>query len=217
MDNYAIFASDTISSPGTIIRGIKNQSDLTGGNKVNIDHINTHFSKTDLSLFEEIYNENIYKIINFSSSYINNTEDAKNIAHDVFITFWKNRQNVNSMENVSPYLFASAKNMCLNYLRKKTYANKYSAHTLKEKTEYLNRVALENQPSLRIYENEVEKIIHKGMERMKPKVRRTFILSRMNGLKNREIACVEGIAESTVEARISSALIVMRKLLKDYL
>ena len=52
---------------------------------------------------------------------------------------------------------------------------------------------------------------------MKPKVRHTFLLSRIKGVKNKQIAVIEGITESAVEARISSALKVMRKLLKDYL
>lgn len=170
-----------------------------------------------LKQFEDIYNKNLQKVTMFAYSYLSDMDEAKNIAHDTFIAFWKNKENVNLKDNVLPYLMASAKNLCLNLLRKKDYASKYTQSTQKEKTNLLNTIALENISSIKIYETDVERIISRGMTLMKPKVRHTFLMSRINGLKNREIASVEGIAESTVEARISSALLVMRKLLKDYL
>lgn len=173
--------------------------------------------KEQLNQFEEIYNKNLQKVTMFAYSYLNDMEEAKNVAHDTFIAFWKNKENVNLKDNVLPYLLASAKNICLNVLRKKNYANAYTQNTIKEKTALLNTIALESTSSIKIYETDVERIISRGMNLMKPKVRHTFLMSRINGLKNREIANVEGIAESTVEARISSALLVMRKLLKDYL
>lgn len=173
--------------------------------------------KLDLEYFELIYKENINRITKYIFGYVNNNEDAKNIAHDVFITFWKNRQNIDLNGNITSYLYVSARNMCLNYLRKKDYATRFSSETKQNKIDYLNRIALESTHSISIYENEVEKIIFNGINQMKPKVRKTFILSRINGLKNREIAKTEGVAESTIEARISSALIIMRRLLKDYL
>lgn len=219
MENYAIFAPDV---PRLTLSDVKKSNKVANvkndiSNTVNNKTITEDISNADLQIFEDIYNKNIQKVISFAYSYLNDSDDAKNIAHDVFITFWKNRDNVNLKDNVLPYLFASTKNMCLNLLRKKGYASKYTEHTMREKTDYLNKLALESNSSVKIYESDVEQIINKGMELMKPKVRQTFLMSRMNGLKNREIASAEGVAESTIEARITSALMVMRKLLKDYL
>jgi len=42
-------------------------------------------------------------------------------------------------------------------------------------------------------------------------------MSRFKGLKNREIAGIEGVGESTIEARITAALLIMKRLLKDYI
>lgn len=219
MENYAIFAQDvqnvTLPNIQKFNRVHQTNKDIcdTVNNKTNTEDI----SNVDLRIFEEIYNKNVQKVISFAYSYLNDKDDAENIAHDVFITFWKNRNNVNLKDNVLPYLFAATKNMCLNCLRKKGYASKYTEHTQRAKTDYLNTMALESHSSVKIYEADVEKIIVRGIEMMKPKVRQTFIMSRMNGLKNREIASAEGVAESTIEARMTSALLVMRKLLKDYL
>lgn len=217
MDNYSPFLSNV---PKPVIKLIEPdpapayEGEQSGtGNKTG----GTEVPQKELFLFEDIYNKHIRQVTLFAYNYLNDLDEAKNIAHDTFIAFWKNKENVNLKDNVLPYLLATTKNRCLNVLRKKQYSGRYTRHLTRAKTDILNTIALESASSIKIYESDVERIISHGMNLMKPKVRRTFFMSRMNGLKNREIAHVEGIAESTVEARISSALLVMRKLLKDYL
>lgn len=168
------------------------------------------------ALFQRAYSDNLQKVIFFAQSYVNDMSEAQNIAQDVFANFWKNIENVNR-ETYPSYLFASTKNLCLNHLRKKKNATKYNGITIAEKTADLNRIALEGDNSIKAFESEVQEIINSGLCKMKPKVRRTFMMSRIKGLKNREISEIEGISESTVEARISSALLLMRKMLEDYI
>lgn len=172
--------------------------------------------KNKKDVFEKIYVSNIEKITFFSLSYLGDITDAQNIAHDVFASFWKKIDSIRP-ECATSYLFESAKNSCLNLLRKRNNSAKYKDFSLKCKCDYLNRIALENSVSSHVYEIDVEKIIGKGMQMMKPKVRRTFVLSRFKGLKNKDIAISEGVAESTIEARITLALLIMKKLLKDYI
>ena len=152
----------------------------------------------------------------FARSYLGDISEAQNVAHDVFTAFWNKMEDVD-MERAAAYLFESTKNSCLNTLRKRLNANKYSDSSIKEKTDLLNYSALESSGFSRLYEVDVESIISKGMTMMKPKVRRTFVMSRFKGLKNREIAGIEGVGESTIEARITAALLIMKRLLKDYI
>lgn len=171
----------------------------------------------DKAAFEQLYNLHHNKIIYFAHCYIGDWEEARNIAHDVFTSIWKRRDGLDFETNLLPFLYTCTKNSCLNYLRKQNYSKQYTEYTVKQKTDYLNRMALEHTSSLEIYNTDVEKIFLKGINKMKPKVRHTFLLSRIKGIKNKQIAVVEGITESAVEARISAALTVMRRLLKDYL
>lgn len=175
------------------------------------------FSTPDEKLFEAIYNQNLQRIVSFAYGYLNDIEEARNTAHDVFISFWNSRENVNLKENVLPYLMSITRNKCLNILKKNLSARKYSTRMLHAKCDAINSLALESHSAMKIYETELETLMNKAIEQMTPKVKDTFLQSRMKGLKNREIATAQGIAESTVEARIKSALLIMRKLLKDYL
>lgn len=164
--------------------------------------------------FEEIYAGNFKKVSFFANSYLNDMAEAENVAQDVFEALWKNFDNIEHDRFVS-YIFVAARNMCLNRLKRRNIAQKYNSY--KSKTDYLNSVSLESCDSMNIFEKDINEIVVKGMDSMKKKVRRTFLLSRVKGLKNKEIADIEGVVESTIEARISSALLVMRKMLDDYL
>lgn len=175
------------------------------------------FSTPDEKLFEAIYNQHLQRVVSFAYGYLNDMEDARNTAHDVFISFWNSRDNVTLKDNVLPYLMSITRNKCLNILKKNLSARKYSGRMLHAKYDALNSMALESHSAMKIYETELETLMNRAIEQMKPKVKDTFLQSRIKGLKNREIASAEGIAESTVEARIKSALLIMRKLLKDYL
>lgn len=167
--------------------------------------------------FEETYQKYLHRVISFAHFYLNDMDEAQNVAHDVFLSFWHTYTNIESKENVLAYLIASTKNKCLNIIRKRGNERKYTSMTTQNKAEQLKLISLEDDLPSQLFETEIEMHLCKAIEKMKPKVRRTFVLSRFNGFKNREIAEMEGIAESTVEARISSALLVLRKIFKDYM
>lgn len=207
MKDCVIFAND--------IGNTKVQSEYHIQNMRKEGDISTYAD--DKAAFEQLYNLHHNKIIYFAYCYIGDWEEARNIAHDVFTSLWKRRDGLDFETNLLPFLYTCTKNSCLNYLRKQNYSKQYTEYTVKQKTDYLNRMALEHTSSLEIYNTDVEKIFLKGINKMKPKVRHTFLLSRIKGIKNKQIAVVEGITESAVEARISAALTVMRRLLKDYL
>ena len=52
---------------------------------------------------------------------------------------------------------------------------------------------------------------------MNPQTRSVFLLSRYDGMSNKDIAVQLGIAPKTVEYHISKALKLLRQQLKDYL
>jgi RNA polymerase sigma-70 factor (ECF subfamily) len=64
---------------------------------------------------------------------------------------------------------------------------------------------------------EIEQIINDTLEKLPPRCREIFILSRMEGKKNAEVASIFNISEKAVEAQITKALKVFKIALKDYL
>ncbi len=167
-------------------------------------------------IFDELYLEHLKKIEYFSYSYLYDWEEAKEVAQDVFLKLWNRREMLSSEKEFFPYLFVLAKNESLNILRKRKAKANY-ADWCKNAELNFNISAIGQQNQVEIFSKEVQDLINKAIQNMPPKVRETFLLSRNANLKNREIAVVQSIGLSTVEARLTKAYIILRKYLKDYL
>ena len=48
-------------------------------------------------------------------------------------------------------------------------------------------------------------------------VKETFVMCKLKGFKQREVAIILGISEKTVEQRMKRAMMVIRREFKDYL
>jgi DNA-directed RNA polymerase specialized sigma subunit, sigma24 homolog len=123
MDNNAIFVND-----------------IELGNNINLTANNISLEmKESRKQFEIVYKSNIQKVIYFANSYLNDITEAENIAHDVFVVFWRNIDNIERDKMVT-YIFITTKHMCINVLKRRTISNKYT--TYKSKVAYLNYILL---------------------------------------------------------------------------
>ncbi len=167
-------------------------------------------------IFDELYLEHLKKIEYFSYSYLQDWEEAKEVAQDVFLKLWNRREMLSSGKEFFPYLIVLAKNESLNILRKRKAKANY-ADWCKNAELNFNIAAIGQQNSVEFFSKEVQLLINKAILSMPQKVRETFLLSRNANLKNREIADALSIGLSTVEARLTKAYTILRKYLKDYL
>lgn len=168
------------------------------------------------TLFRDLYNDNFSLIQYYVFSYIKNAELAKDIAQDVFVSIWDNFNKLEPGKERS-YMLVIARNKCLNILKRNKISTKYALQSkMDTKTDYLNLIALESTTSV-VMKRELEVLINKAMKKMPVKTYSTFNLSRFNALKNVEIAEQENVSVRTVEYRIKSAVLILKKELKDYL
>lgn len=68
-----------------------------------------------------------------------------------------------------------------------------------------------------LYAEDVQTILHKSLDALGRQTRRVFMLSRFDGMSNRQIAQELGISEKSVEYHVTKALKQLRTDLKDYL
>lgn len=167
--------------------------------------------------FEAIYNRYSSNVLNFALRYIYNAEDAQNITQDVFISFYETIERFDNQKDPLPYLLTITRNRCINLIRRNTCSQDFSKYTIDQKKDFLNLTALESESTIKVYNSEVELLLKKGLEKMGPKVRNTFILSRMQGMTNQETARNLGISTRGVEERMRKAMSILRILFKDYL
>lgn len=169
-----------------------------------------------IEIFELVYSTYLHKVEYYAYNFILDRDEAKNVAQDVFVRLWEKRDELDFSKELSPYLFVLAKNICLNILRHNQIKNKHRDITA-YRINMFNINALKSETSDKLLSKEVEILIKTAYDQMPDKVKETFILSREENLKNREIAQLQGISISTVEFRLSYAFKIFRKYLKDYL
>jgi len=157
------------------------------------------------------------RLVAFAKEYVPE-EDAFNFVQDAFIALLDKDPAFESENQLQSYLYTTVKNNCLMFLRHEKVKKKYSdLKTGADASARLNLDALERLDTSPITFMEVEQIINDTLEKLPPRCREIFILSRMEGKKNADVATIFNISEKAVEAQITKALKVFKIALEDYL
>ena len=166
--------------------------------------------------FSELYLIYYPKLVRFAKEFVMSEEDAENITQDVFADLWEKRESMDHIENINAYLFRLVRNRCLDYLKHKVFEQKYVENVQASFEVELNlkMQSLDRFDVLDIYEgNEMEKLVREAINSLPKKSRAIFLLSRMEGLKYREISERLGISVNTVECQMGIALKKLRVML----
>ena len=168
----------------------------------------------DARAFEYAFRKFAPRLEAFARKY---TPDAgEDIVQDVFLKLWERRELVDNV-SLASFLFMMVRNGCLNYLKHQQVAESVERRLAEvEDVERLYVADFMPDPSATLMQKELSESIDVIMEQLPPKCKEAFTLSRLNGLKNREIAERMAITEKVVEKHISRALRLFREGLRRY-
>lgn len=155
--------------------------------------------------FKSLFETYFTPLCRFIYLYLEDSEVAEELAMDIFIYLWENRESFQIQLSLKAYLFQAARNKCLNELRKK------------KETVSLDdaEVANINANASTLETEELYRLIHEAILSLPEKCREVFVLSRQESLTNQEIAQKLNISVKTVEGQITTALKKIKKFLGD--
>lgn len=163
---------------------------------------------TDLAdNFEEMYKVHYKMLRNAAENIVGDADAAHDVVQDVFIKLWNRRDEVSAILNKKAYLFKSVINASITYLENNK--NKTSIGDLK--------IESSGQTDSAVLTKELESKIQLALNALPPKCKAIFVLSRFEGLKNKEISEYLGLSIKTVENQMGIALKKMKEDLKPYL
>lgn len=165
----------------------------------------------DQTAFELLFHFYYPGLVMYSTQFTADRMEAEEIVQDFFVRFWQKHQQILLTDSLKSYLFLSVKNGCLNYLKHKKVEEKY----IQKMTELSNR-HIAYDPDLYVA-SELQEKVKNAIDLLPEKCREIFIMSRIQGLKNEEIATNLNLSKRTVETQISKASKVLRVELKDYI
>jgi RNA polymerase sigma-70 factor (ECF subfamily) len=170
------------------------------------------------STFDELYRQYFTRSVRFLRSYLHSSQAAEDIASECLIKLWE-KMNTSGVKEVQAYLFVVLKNRALDYLKHEaihqTAVNGISAQLTREREIRIS--TLESLDPQDIFSAEIHRILHQTLEELPQKTKLIFMMSRFEGLSQKEIAQQFGISVKGVDYQVSKALSTLRKALKDYL
>lgn len=162
-------------------------------------------------VFDFIFNYYYSGLCAYVRRWVINPDVAEDLVQDFFVRLWINSSKLEITSSLKSYLFTSIKNVGVNHLKHNKVKNQYGRHILETEADHQESAGWE------FTEPELTELIEKGLEKLPPRCREIFVLSRFEGKDNGRIAEMLGLSKRTVELQISNALKVLRTELKDYL
>lgn len=133
---------------------------------------------------------------------------AEDLVQDLFLEFWNRKTNFFQIDQVSNYLRRSISLKCIDYINSKI---KQSGKLI-----MLDGVDIEEDKDWNYNEGNDERwtMLLQSIEKLPPKRKAVFILSRFDNKSYKEIASDLDISVKSVEKHIGKALLQLRSLLR---
>jgi len=178
----------------------------------NIGDIIVQVRKGNKLAFSQLFRLYYPRIFSFIFQLLKDRTLTEEITQDVFLRLWINREKLNPELSFGAYLFTIAKNIVLNFYKKKDAEQRY----IEQMAQSFDMERIDTEEHF--YYKDLLFIIEKAVDEMPLQQQRVFRLSREEGLLNAEIAEKLDISKRTVEKHISTSLSTLRKVIeKNYL
>ncbi|MDA6069528.1 RNA polymerase sigma-70 factor [Flavobacterium sp. AC] len=180
------------------------KSDLYSDNTILLQSLKEGNEKAYSYLMDVYY----HKLCLYADSLIRNIFAAEDIVQNVFLRLWIQRENLKIDQSFKSFLYKSVYNEFIDQYRK----NQLLTTLEKRYFETLNAFVWEDNSD---NFEQMLFVINKEIEKLPPKCKEIFILSKKEGLTNNEIADYLKITVKAVEAQITKAFSVLSSALEE--
>lgn len=164
----------------------------------------------DRAAFASIYHDFAPKLLAFTKKLVSIQEDAEEIVQEVFLKLWERKHFLNPELNFDGYLFRIARNLVYNKARHQVYETAYSKYLVGKGN--LNNNFTDNYLDYQ----ELNQLLEETYTALPPMRKQVFVMSRLEGMSNSEIADQLQTSTSNIENHINKALRDIRKKLTTY-
>ncbi|MBX9851529.1 MAG: RNA polymerase sigma-70 factor [Cytophagaceae bacterium] len=168
-------------------------------------------SNSDLQNIEKLFRENYKSLCNVVNRIVHDWDAAEDVVQEMFIKIWKKRNELKIETTLKGYLYKAASNAALNYLENN---KRFKLHQEITEKNTANQIIDE---SVKLEQKEFEERIDRALDKLPPKCKAIFVLSRFEGMKYQEIANHLDVSLKTVENQMGIALQKLRDDLKPYI
>lgn len=179
---------------------------------------NTKLKKGDPEAFSQLFKQIHSRLLNYCRLFIQDIDLCEDFVQESFIQLWEKHETIIPDKSVESFLFVIVRNKCFSYLKEKRILDSdisYESIPVNE-LQYLYQLDFLQKEELSIEESLFESLKN-AIESLPEKRKKVFIASKIEGVKQRDIAEQFDISIKTVEKHLSEANKELRKKLqKEY-
>jgi RNA polymerase sigma-70 factor (ECF subfamily) len=176
----------------------------THGQEGNDEELMERFKEGDESAFVVLYHRYNRRVYAYCIKMVKSRERAEDLYQEIFIRVARKRENFRS-GNFAAWLFAIARNLCLNALR--------------DNVEHVQIEDVQDSLAAPVETSEYEMssdILRRAIDQLPPDLRETLVLRVYNGFSYNEISEITETKLSTVKVRIFRAKQRLHEMLAPY-
>lgn len=178
------------------------------------DHYNPENLITDIQKGKEDAFAYIFKLyygplLNYAGRMLKDTELANDLVQETFCRFYENREKLNVSISLKSYLYKAVYNNCLDQIKHLKVEKNYMNEKIQDF--YFSKVIQKPEAELALQNEELSKAVWEAIDKLPERCREIFVLSKIKGYTNKQIAEQLNISIKTVEAQMSTAFAKLRK------
>lgn len=162
--------------------------------------------KTDRKeIFKSRFNEHYPRLCSIAYEYVSDADDSEDIVQELFINIWDKGKDALPDKEFAAYITTAVKNACISFLRKKC------SYTVSIEDATSAGAHLPDEDTLDTDRKSPEELLSEALAVLPPKCKEIFLLSKLKGMKYREIAVQLTLSEKTVENQMGKAIKLLRE------
>jgi RNA polymerase sigma-70 factor (ECF subfamily) len=145
-------------------------------------------------------------VYNLALNYLQNIEDAEEITQDVFIQIYNSFEKFQEKSSLKTWIYRITINKCLDFIKYKNSQKRFFIFGKKSQNEFeIMSVSNFEHPGILLENKEKAKLLFAIINELSDNQKTAFLLSKVDGLSNLEIAEIMKLSISAVESLVFRA------------
>lgn len=170
----------------------------------------------DHAAFETVFRLHAAPLCTFATQLLHARERAADLVHDVFLSVWRNREQLQIRESLQAYLYRAVRNRALDLIARERVSDRWQA-------EHVDGQGITAEPfatpsiDREIDAKSLTSLLEESLQLLPARRRQIFLLRWKEELSYAEIAQLLDISPRTVEVQMRRALQLLRAHLAPFL
>lgn len=165
-----------------------------------------------LNDFRTIYDQYILMVYNLALNYLQNAEDAEEVAQDVFVQVYQSLHKFRNDATLKTWIYRITINKSLDFIKHRNSKKRFFIFGKRADPETaLGKIANFEHPGVLMENRENAELLFSAINQLPENQKTAFLLAKLEGLSNPEIAVVMEVSISSVESLVFRAKTNLRE------